>query len=82
MGERGIFHELFSTFLLKKKDITSCLEAVEISQTFLSRIVGQLGYETTGGRADPPPLVSDVVPKPLVSEGLRKLVKISGVLQI
>ena len=33
--------------------------------------LGQLGYEITGeeGRPDPP-LVSDVVPKPLVSEGL------------
>ena len=40
MRERGIFHELFSTFLLKMKDITSCLESVEISHPFLSRTVG------------------------------------------
>ena len=31
--------------------------------------LGQGSYEITGGR--PPPLVSDVVPKPLVSEGLK-----------
>ena len=32
--------------------------------------LGQGSYEITGGRPDLPPLVSDVVPKPLVSEGL------------
>ena len=35
MGERGIFHEIFSTFSLKKKDITSCVESVELSHPFL-----------------------------------------------
>ena len=34
--------------------------------------LGQGSYEITGGRGSArPPLVSDVVPKPLVSEGLR-----------
>ena len=35
--------------------------------------LGQGSYEITGGGrpSPPPPLVSDVVPKPLVSEGLK-----------
>ena len=32
--------------------------------------LGQGSYEITGGSADPPPPVSDVIQKPLVSEGL------------
>ena len=40
--------------------------------TKISPFLGQRSYEITGRSArPPPPLVSDVVPKPLVSEGVK-----------
>ena len=54
-----------------------------IPHTFLGQgsftFLGQGSYEITGGVADPPPpLVSDVVPKPLVSEGLNSTTRMDA----